>query len=156
MKIEWAADFHRDGSRRKHPIPNTMHGWLAKMRGTLIGDERLRSRGMREMKAAREYKRREARRKKQSCGFLANLFGCKLPPSRSSGTRSQPRVRHRGSAHRLVGHAPQRRHTTGIAGTPGRSKSPVKAPVNGVRRNTQGRGQTTGARRVQPKRRVTR
>ncbi|KAK0206331.1 hypothetical protein DFS33DRAFT_1313945, partial [Desarmillaria ectypa] len=44
MKIEWEADFHRDGSRRKHPIPNTMHGWLAKMRGTLIGNERLRSR----------------------------------------------------------------------------------------------------------------
>ncbi|PBK72800.1 hypothetical protein ARMSODRAFT_1082188 [Armillaria solidipes] len=154
MKIEWAADFHRDGSRRRHPIPNTMHGWLAKMRGTLIGDEKLRSRGMREMKAAREYKRVHPRRKKQPGGFLANLFGRKSAPSRTgSGTRGQPRVRHRVSAHRLVGHVPQRRHTTGVARTPDRSKSPIKAP--GGRRNTQGRGQATGAR-VQPKRRVTR
>ncbi|PBL02313.1 hypothetical protein ARMGADRAFT_249872 [Armillaria gallica] len=155
MKIEWAADFHRDGSRRRHPIPNTMHGWLAKMRGTIIGDEKLRSKGMREMKAAREYKRLHARRKKQPGGFLANLFGRKSSPSRtSSGTRGQPHLRHRVSAHRLVGHAPQRRHTTGVARTPGRSKPPVTAP--GGRRSTQGRGQATGARRVQPKRRVTR
>ncbi|KAK0498568.1 hypothetical protein EDD18DRAFT_93438 [Armillaria luteobubalina] len=155
MKIEWAADFHRDGSRRKHPIPNTMHGWLAKMRGTLIGDEKLRSKGMREMKQAREYKRVQARRKKQPGGFLASLFGRKSPPSRTgSGTRGQPRVRHRVSAHRLVGHTPQRRHTTGISRTPDRSKSPGKA--SGGRRSTQGRGQAAGARRAQPKRRVTR
>ncbi|KAK0468135.1 uncharacterized protein EV420DRAFT_1503027 [Desarmillaria tabescens] len=157
MKIEWPADFHRDGSRRTHPIPNTMHGWLAKMRGTLIGDEKLRSKGIREMKAARNYKRMQARCKKQPGGFFANLFGRKPPPSRtSSGTRGQPRLRYSGSTHRLVGHAPKRRHTTGVAGTPGRNKSPTKTPVNRVRRNTQGRGQATGARRVQPKRRVTR
>lgn len=104
------------------------------------------------MKAAREHKRLQARRKKQPGGFLANLFGRKSRTS--SGTRGQPHVRHRVSAHRLVGHAPQRRHTTGVARTPGRSKSPVKAP--GGRKHTQGRGQATGARRVQPKRRVTR
>ncbi|KAK0231006.1 hypothetical protein IW262DRAFT_1453926 [Armillaria fumosa] len=91
MKIEWAADFHRDGSRRRHPIPNTMHGWLAKMRGTLMGDEKLRSKGMREMKAAREYKHVQTRRKKQPGGFFANLFGHKSRPSRTgSGTRGQP------------------------------------------------------------------
>ncbi|KAF9464364.1 hypothetical protein BDZ94DRAFT_1256273 [Collybia nuda] len=58
MKIEWASSvrlyrffhsfsryslaiplkFRADGTRRRPP-PSTMHGWLAKMRGTLIGDE---------------------------------------------------------------------------------------------------------------------
>ncbi|KAJ7843001.1 hypothetical protein B0H14DRAFT_2359250, partial [Mycena olivaceomarginata] len=32
--------FRRDGSRRK-PIPYVMHGWLAKMRRTLLGNEEL-------------------------------------------------------------------------------------------------------------------
>jgi hypothetical protein len=36
------AQFRSDGSRRKPP-PSTMHGWLAKMRGTLLGNEDLRS-----------------------------------------------------------------------------------------------------------------
>ncbi|KAF5388060.1 hypothetical protein D9615_000566 [Tricholomella constricta] len=42
MKIEWASSFRPDGSRRRPP-PSSMHGWLAKMRGTLLGNEELRS-----------------------------------------------------------------------------------------------------------------
>ncbi|GLB33988.1 hypothetical protein LshimejAT787_0108720 [Lyophyllum shimeji] len=57
MKIEWASSFRADGSRRKPP-PSTVHGWLAKMRGTLLGNETLRTKGMREMQAARIYKRK--------------------------------------------------------------------------------------------------
>ena len=34
--------FNSDGTRRKPPA-STMHGWLAKMRGTLVGNEELRS-----------------------------------------------------------------------------------------------------------------
>ncbi|KAJ7178950.1 hypothetical protein C8R46DRAFT_1211575 [Mycena filopes] len=34
-----------------------MHGWLAKMRGTLLGNEALRTKGMQEMRAARHYKK---------------------------------------------------------------------------------------------------
>ena len=37
------VQFRPDGSRRTPP-PSTMHGWLAKMRGTLLGDEDLRTR----------------------------------------------------------------------------------------------------------------
>lgn len=62
MKIEWASSFRSDGTRCKPP-PSTMHGWLAKMRGTLLGDEDLRSKGMKEMRDARAYK--AARRKRQ-------------------------------------------------------------------------------------------
>ncbi|KAJ7498727.1 hypothetical protein FB451DRAFT_992911, partial [Mycena latifolia] len=46
--------FRSDGSRRKPP-PSVMHGWLAKMRGTLLGNEELRTKGMQEMRAARHY-----------------------------------------------------------------------------------------------------
>ncbi|KAJ7180292.1 hypothetical protein C8R43DRAFT_1229881 [Mycena crocata] len=56
MKIEWASHFRSDGSKRKPP-PSVMHGWLAKMRGTLLGNEELRSKGMREMRDARHYKK---------------------------------------------------------------------------------------------------
>ncbi|KAJ7929970.1 hypothetical protein B0H13DRAFT_1595843, partial [Mycena leptocephala] len=48
--------FRSDGSRRQPP-PSVMHGWLAKMRGTLLGNEALRSKGMQEMRAARHYKK---------------------------------------------------------------------------------------------------
>ncbi|KIM46366.1 hypothetical protein M413DRAFT_441460, partial [Hebeloma cylindrosporum] len=64
MKIEWASHFNPDGTRRTPPA-STMHGWLAKMRGTLLGDEELRSKGMREMKRAREDRKYNARKKRQ-------------------------------------------------------------------------------------------
>ncbi|KAF9268151.1 hypothetical protein L218DRAFT_994905 [Marasmius fiardii PR-910] len=46
MRIEWDTDayFHRDGTRRTVPLPSVMHGWFAKLRGTLLGDEDLRTR----------------------------------------------------------------------------------------------------------------
>ncbi|KAF8204812.1 hypothetical protein BJ912DRAFT_9935 [Pholiota molesta] len=64
MKIEWASHFNPDGTRRRPPA-STMHGWLAKMRGTLIGDEALRSRGMREMREAAANRKRQAAANKQ-------------------------------------------------------------------------------------------
>ncbi|KAF8969467.1 hypothetical protein BDZ97DRAFT_246303 [Flammula alnicola] len=84
MRIEWASHFNPDGTRRRPP-PSTMHGWLAKMRGTLIGDEELRSRGMREMReaaSARKYKQYSAQTGKSMFSFLG--FG-------SSGQKQQPR-----------------------------------------------------------------
>ncbi|KDR83935.1 hypothetical protein GALMADRAFT_236438 [Galerina marginata CBS 339.88] len=64
MRIEWASHFHPDG-RKRTPPPSTMHGWLAKMRGTLLGNEELRSKGMREMRAAKSESKRQAAKKKQ-------------------------------------------------------------------------------------------
>ena len=37
------SQLRSDGTRRRPP-PNTLHGWLAKMRGTLTGNEELRTR----------------------------------------------------------------------------------------------------------------
>lgn len=67
MKIEWASNFRSDGTRCKPP-PSTMHGWLAKMRGTLLGDEDLRSKGMREMREARAYKANQRKRQQARTG----------------------------------------------------------------------------------------
>ncbi|PPQ65932.1 hypothetical protein CVT26_010694 [Gymnopilus dilepis] len=97
MKIEWASHFHPDG-RRRTPPPSTMHGWLAKMRGTLIGNEDLRSKGMREMKAAKAERKRQAAKKKQysahSGGSLFSFLGlgkAKKPSPQSQKLQSRRR-----------------------------------------------------------------
>ncbi|KAJ7044536.1 hypothetical protein C8F04DRAFT_1068677 [Mycena alexandri] len=109
MKIEWASHFRSDGSRRKPP-PSTMHGWLAKMRGTLLGNEALRTRGMQEMRAARYYKkakRSQPKRKtvdRRDTGSSA-LFGTLNPKPRPVARGTQYR---QSSSHRLVGSPPRR------------------------------------------------
>ncbi|KIK67936.1 hypothetical protein GYMLUDRAFT_36744 [Collybiopsis luxurians FD-317 M1] len=94
-----------------------MHGWLAKMRGTLIGNEKLRSQGMQEMRAAKAFKKQKTQMK-SSRGF--SLFGSRQKPqppqrkSSSGGTRggssrhSRPALRHHSSSHRLVGQSSRR------------------------------------------------
>ncbi|KAJ3865388.1 hypothetical protein EV359DRAFT_80561 [Lentinula novae-zelandiae] len=101
MKIEWASDFHRDGSRRSHPIASTMHGWLAKMRGTLVGNEKLRSEGMREMRQAKANRKHRKQNKSQGKsparrgGF--SLFGSgRKPAPQHRGSRNVTRGGHGG------------------------------------------------------------
>lgn len=60
MKIEWASNYTPDGYRRTPP-PSIIHGWLAKWRGTLIGNESLRNRGMAEMRKAASFRRARKR-----------------------------------------------------------------------------------------------
>jgi len=119
MKIEWDSD-HADG-RRRRPKASTVHGWLAKMRGTLIGDESLRSRGMREMQEARVVRAYTKAKKAQRSsshrhdrhsngGGVLSLFGGKKKssPSRRSGgiivSGDGQRSRHHTASHRLVGY----------------------------------------------------
>ncbi|KAJ3736537.1 hypothetical protein DFJ43DRAFT_1150243 [Lentinula guzmanii] len=154
MKIEWASDFHRDGSRRSRPIASTMHGWLAKMRGTLIGNEELRSRGMREMKDAKAYRRHRkvAKSKGKSSGQGFSLFGRKPTPQRTNsgnvtrghhggGGGSRPALRQHGSgSHRLVGQTPRRGSGTQSRG----SKTPARpGPSRRTTTTSQRRGTTT-------------
>ncbi|KAH6915070.1 hypothetical protein BKA70DRAFT_1257887 [Coprinopsis sp. MPI-PUGE-AT-0042] len=92
MKIDWSSDYRPDGSARRPP-PNTLHGWLAKMRGTLAGNEDLRTRGMREMRAARQYKEQQRERAKKARGNgILGLFVTKDEPKSSSG-KSNPQRR---------------------------------------------------------------
>lgn len=44
--------YHSDGRLRNTPLPSTIHGWLTKMRGTLLDNEALRYEGIKEMKQA--------------------------------------------------------------------------------------------------------
>ncbi|KAI0065805.1 hypothetical protein BV25DRAFT_1596567 [Artomyces pyxidatus] len=48
FEIDWSSD---DGRRERYKA-STIHGWLVKMRGTLIGSEHIRQAGRREMKEA--------------------------------------------------------------------------------------------------------
>ncbi|KAJ6539539.1 hypothetical protein B0H19DRAFT_1179533 [Mycena capillaripes] len=109
MKIEWASHFRSDGTRR-NPPPSVLHGWLAKMRGTFIGNEELRTKGMQEMRAARSYKKSKSTRSKRKpsasrrdTGSSA-LFGT-LNPKPRPVRRTQYRQT---SSHRVVGQPPRR------------------------------------------------
>ncbi|KAJ7068478.1 hypothetical protein C8F01DRAFT_1118299 [Mycena amicta] len=106
MKIEWGSHFRSDGTRRKPP-PSVMHGWLAKMRGTILGNEDLRSKGMKEMREARYYKKVKSQRRttpqRRDTGSSA-LFGTLNPkPARPVGRGTPIRST---SAQRVVGHPP--------------------------------------------------
>jgi hypothetical protein len=50
-EIVWES-YHSDGRPRNTPLPSTVHGWLTKMRGTLLDNEAMRYRGIKEMKQA--------------------------------------------------------------------------------------------------------
>ncbi|TFL00543.1 hypothetical protein BDV98DRAFT_569189 [Pterulicium gracile] len=150
MKIEWASDFHSDGTRRSRPKASTVHGWLAKMRGTLAGNERLRSEGMREMreaKAIRRYKRE--RKAKGGTGFFG-LGGAKkqhtaqrqasrrsTPTSRRGQTSTrQPSRRGTQSSSRRAAPQPTRRTTTGHGGRGAKATQPVSARPSTRRHRT--------------------
>ncbi|KAF7301860.1 hypothetical protein MIND_00751900 [Mycena indigotica] len=115
MKIEWASHFRSDGSRRKPP-PSTMHGWLAKMRGTLLGNEELRSKGMKEMQDARYHKkvksqrsqRRPAPPARRDTGSSA-LFGTLNPKPRPVG-RGTP-IRSSSGQHAMAPRRPSQQST---------------------------------------------
>ncbi|KAF5363969.1 hypothetical protein D9756_000398 [Leucocoprinus leucothites] len=106
MKIEWASNFTPDG-RRRTPPPSTIHGWLAKWRGTLSGNEVLRSRGMAEMRKAaahrrarRNYELKKAAKSGQTTFGILSLLRGKGTRNRLSGRsrtqsgRSRPKGTH--------------------------------------------------------------
>jgi len=65
-EIVWES-YHSDGRPRNTPLPSTVHGWLTKMRGTLLDNEAMRYQGIKEMKQAAivrvHRKKEEANRK---------------------------------------------------------------------------------------------
>ncbi|TFY53879.1 hypothetical protein EVG20_g9934 [Dentipellis fragilis] len=102
LAVEWDA---QDAARRRHkPKASTIHGWLCKMRGTLMGNESVRREGRYEMKEARAIrtymKQRSKQQKKQAGGF--SLFGLgggsSRPRSRGSSRRHAVSLS-RGSRH---------------------------------------------------------
>jgi len=126
MKIEWASHFRSDGTRRRPP-PSAMHGWLAKIRGTLIGDEILRARGMREMKEAKARKRYVARLRQQRSAnsgrsLLSFLGFAKRKKSHAPTVISKRRTISPHPTHRSrESHQTTRSRTRSPATSPGRS-----------------------------------
>ncbi|KAA1466691.1 hypothetical protein DENSPDRAFT_890375 [Dentipellis sp. KUC8613] len=101
LAIEWDADAAR---RRHKPKASTIHGWLCKMRGTLMGNESVRREGRYEMKEARAIrayrKQRSQQQKKQAGGFsLFGLGGGSSRPRSRGGSKRHVVSLSRGSRH---------------------------------------------------------
>jgi hypothetical protein len=115
LNVEWESSVIQHGHNRGTLKSSTVHGWLVKMRGTLVGDEKMRWRGIQEMKAASRHRKRNAarppsrrssgsRKKSNSGGIFSSLFG-------STTKRSS---RHGGKSRHLGPRAPRRSQTTPI------------------------------------------
>ncbi|KAF5333477.1 hypothetical protein D9611_002542 [Ephemerocybe angulata] len=145
MKIEWSNSYRSDGTARRPP-PNSLHGWLAKMRGTLIGDEDLRSRGIREMKDAKRYKDRR-RQASPPKGFLGGVIyeeprpqatrrstqrstGPRLTKDSRSGSYSSTKKSHRSQSQATSSPRPRTAHRSASSKTvPGSYSVPSPRPT---------------------------
>ncbi|KAN0128548.1 hypothetical protein V8E53_013593 [Lactarius tabidus] len=65
LEIDWDSE---DDRRRRRRKASTIHGWLCMWRGTLIGNERVRQRGRREMKEARNARAHYRQRAQEGAG----------------------------------------------------------------------------------------
>ncbi|KAK7695764.1 hypothetical protein QCA50_000401 [Cerrena zonata] len=108
FEIEWDAN-HDQHSRRRNPYrskASTIHGWVTKLRGTLLDNEAVRRQGIREMKDAkhlREYrKQRKAHDRSRGGshrGFLSFFTSSKtLKKRRDPSHNSRAVVVHRDSS----------------------------------------------------------
>ncbi|EKM59250.1 uncharacterized protein PHACADRAFT_249569 [Phanerochaete carnosa HHB-10118-sp] len=178
IDIEWETDndTRSDGTKRPYSRKASMiHGWVTKMRGTLVGNERTRWKGIREMKAAkaiRKYKRQRAKEHSSRGQHDSGLFSFlsfspqkhnskSKPVSRSSSSRA---VVQRGSSTRkgneLVLHvssrpkSPRRSHSSRVDGriTQSRATSPRGSTPHRSRPAPQRRATTGGERSTSTKR----
>lgn len=98
IDIEWdAAD--PSGSRRGYRKASTIHGWITKLRGTLTDNERVRSRGIREMREARAIRAHMKKKGSRGRGAWSGRGGIirwfSFWPSRRSSPQGQVVVRRR-------------------------------------------------------------
>jgi len=137
INVEWESSVIQHGRHQGMLKSSTVHGWLVKMRGTLIGDEKMRWRGIQEMKSASRRRERKAAspphrsgsRKKSSDGSVFSLFGS----TKKSSSRHGGRSRHGGSR------APRRSQSMPVKRTDNRSASGSRRP-SGQSRGLSGHG----------------
>lgn len=100
--------------RGGRPKASIVHGWLAKMRGTLIGDEALRSRGMREMREAHAIRKwkREKKAERQRAGKGTSTSGVLSLFSKNKSKKRRSISRSRRGRGVVVGRAGNRQHGT--------------------------------------------
>ncbi|KAI9467359.1 hypothetical protein BJY52DRAFT_64827 [Lactarius psammicola] len=85
FEIDWDSEEDRRRRRRK---ASTIHGWLCMWRGTLIGNERVRQRGRREMKEARAIRAYYSQRAHETAGGGSGPFSLFRLGSFSNGKRN--------------------------------------------------------------------
>jgi len=146
LNVEWESSVIQHGHNRGKLKSSTVHGWLVKMRGTLVGDEKMRWRGIQEMKAASRHRKRNAsgpppRRssgsRKKSNGIFSSLFG-------STTKRSS---RHGGKSRHASARAPRRSQTMPIRRVDNRPPPSSRRP-SGQSRRSIGQGSRQQARRA--------
>jgi hypothetical protein len=89
-EVNWES-YHSDGRPRSTPLPSTVHGWLTKMRGTMLDNERMRYRGITEMKQAAIV--RGCRQKEEADRKMRDLARAKAGRSPLKATAKQPWLR---------------------------------------------------------------
>ncbi|KAF9651134.1 hypothetical protein BDM02DRAFT_3111176 [Thelephora ganbajun] len=89
-EIVWES-YHSGGRPRNTPLPSTIHGWLTKMRGTLLDNETIRYRGIKEMKQAAAV--RILRQKEEAERKLRNLARANAGRSPLQPVGKQPWLR---------------------------------------------------------------
>ncbi|KIM91094.1 hypothetical protein PILCRDRAFT_1300 [Piloderma croceum F 1598] len=132
INVEWESSVIQHGRNRGKLKSSTVHGWLVKMRGTLVGDEKMRWRGIQEMKSASRHRERNAstppsrrstgnRKKSSGGGIFSSLFGSATKRSSRRGGKS----RHAGArAPRRTQSMPVKRDADRPASSGTRSKRP--------------------------------
>ncbi|GBE80019.1 hypothetical protein SCP_0212210 [Sparassis crispa] len=116
IEIEWGSPDHHG---RHHKKASTVHGWVTKMRGTLIDNESVRRLGIREMREARairEYKHNWARERRErgresdhSLWGIFSIFSVFSSPK----SHSPPKLRASGRHHSSRPHHSSGRHHSG-------------------------------------------
>lgn len=87
-------DIRRDGTRRPYDQKySTIHGWVTKLRGTLLDNESVRRAGIREMKAAkavREWKRKHAKERhaRKGGGGIFSFLGFSSKSKKRSSSKA--------------------------------------------------------------------
>lgn len=135
------------GRHRGKLRSSTVHGWLVKMRGTIVGDEKMRWRGIEEMKSASRHRQRNASsppppprrntssRKGSSGGMFSSLFGTTKKPSGRGG-----KGRHGG------GRAPRRAQTMPVKRIDNRPHASRRPSANSRRPSANSRRPSQGSR----------
>ncbi|KAH9173306.1 hypothetical protein EDB89DRAFT_719072 [Lactarius sanguifluus] len=82
FEIDWDTE---DDRRRRRRKASTIHGWLCMWRGTLVGNERERQRGRREMKEARAVRAYYRQRAHETAGGGSGPFSLFRLGSLSNG-----------------------------------------------------------------------
>ncbi|KAI0053820.1 hypothetical protein FA95DRAFT_1592095 [Auriscalpium vulgare] len=144
IEIDWNGPNSRPGYKA-----STIHGWLVKMRGTLIGSESIRQAGRREMKEARAIRAYRRQREKGKTSPASTHGGFHLipsskkppPPPRRGGDRhavplprrDTTRSHHRHHSERDARPQGPSRHQSGRSGRSGVSSKPRGPPAGPTR-----------------------